>query len=375
MIAGGGVAALEAALALRALAGSRVSMTMVAPEDDFVYRPLRVREPFAGPEARHYDLAVLARGVGVDLKRDAFRAVDTVRRRVQTERGGQLRYDALLLAMGARMRPAFEHALTLDDRGLDEQMHGLVRDAEEGYVNKLAFISPDPSDWPLPMYELALMIRRRAWEMGEKTSVTIVTAESAPLALFGAAASEAVNDLLTEAGIVTITGTRCMTPRPNEVKLLPSGQTLSFDRVVAMPELIGPVTPGLPKRSEDAFIPIDSHCRVPGAEGVFAAGDATDFAVKHGGLAAQQADVAAASIAAMAGAAVEPVVLQPVIHGMLLGGRRPLYMTAYIGSEHGPGSESLPDSTVSDTPTWAPAEKIAARHLGPYLESFDRAGV
>jgi sulfide:quinone oxidoreductase len=46
LIAGGGVAALEATLALRALADERVAITLVAPESDFVYRPLAVAEPF-----------------------------------------------------------------------------------------------------------------------------------------------------------------------------------------------------------------------------------------------------------------------------------------------------------------------------------------
>ncbi len=36
LIAGGGVAALEATLALRTLAEERVAITLVAPESDFV---------------------------------------------------------------------------------------------------------------------------------------------------------------------------------------------------------------------------------------------------------------------------------------------------------------------------------------------------
>jgi hypothetical protein len=43
VIAGGGVAALEAALALRELTGERVRTTLLSPEPEFVYRPMRVQ--------------------------------------------------------------------------------------------------------------------------------------------------------------------------------------------------------------------------------------------------------------------------------------------------------------------------------------------
>jgi hypothetical protein len=58
LIAGGGVAALEATLALGALAKGWIAITVVASESDFVYRPLAVAEPFRvgevqGPNRDH----------------------------------------------------------------------------------------------------------------------------------------------------------------------------------------------------------------------------------------------------------------------------------------------------------------------------------
>jgi sulfide:quinone oxidoreductase len=369
VIAGGGVAGLEAGLALRELAGELVSTTLLARDPEFVYRPLRVREPFAGPSARRYRLDEIAKDIGMEFKQDAFKWLDPERRIVHTEAGEQLTYDALLLALGARLHPRFKHALTLDDRRLDEQLHGLIQDVEAGYIDKLAFIAPSQMAWPLPLYELALMTARRASEMNEDVSITIVTPEDAPLALFGSAVSEAVEQLLEQNGILTICSTHCETPEPGQVSLHPGERTLYVDRVIALPELFGPSTPGVPKRDGHGFIPIDVHCRVPGLEAVFAAGDATDFAVKHGGVAAQQADVAAESIAALAGAPVEPSMFHPVVHGILLGAHRPLYLSAHITGGHGSSSE------VSEEPTWSPATKIAARYLAPYLQSGDRAAV
>lgn len=367
LIAGAGVAGLEAALALRDLAGDRVSTTLLAPEPEFVYRPMRVREPFARPGARRYALDDIARDIGAELKPDAFKWLDPARHIVHTDGAEELSYDALLLALGAKLQPRFGHALTINDRRLDEQLHGLIQDVEAGYVRKLAFLIPTPAPWPLPIYELALMTARRAWEMNEDVSITIVTPEDAPLALFGNAVSDTITRLLEENGILTITSAHCETPQPGQVAIHPGTRTLHVDSVIALPELFGPATPGVPKSSANGFIPIDAHCRVPGLDCVYAAGDATDFAVKHGGIAAQQADTAAQAIAALAGAPVTPSKFHPVIRAILLGADKPLYLSAHITGGHGSSSQ------VSEKPAWSPPTKIAAKYLAPYLESRDRA--
>lgn len=367
LIAGGGTAALEATLALRELAAEHVVTTLLAPGPDFVYRPMRVREPFGGPSALHYPLAVFAHDVGVELKRDAFKWLDPSKRTVHTQGGEELRYDALLLAMGARLEARFRHAITLDDRRLDDQLHGLVQDIEAGYVHRLAFIATTPLAWPLPLYELALMTARRAYEMNEDASVVIVTPEDMPLAVFGEAASRAVQDLLDDARVRFVSSPHVQTLQPGEVTLHPSGERLRVDRIIALPDLVGPSTPGVPKCDGNGFISVDRQCRVRGLDGVFAAGDATNFPVKHGGVAAQQADIAAAGIAQLAGAQIAPHAWTPELHAVLLGGRVPLHLSAHITCRHGSSSVATTEDVTSSR------SKIAARYLGPYLESRDRA--
>ncbi|MGO9497903.1 MAG: FAD-dependent oxidoreductase [Solirubrobacteraceae bacterium] len=369
LIVGGGVAGLEAALALRELAGERVANTLLAPAAEFVYRPMRVREPFGYSAARRYPLDEICRDIGTDLVKDAFKWLDPDLRVVHTNAGEKLEYDALLLAPGAVSRPRFKHAITLDDSQLDEQLHGLIQDVEGGYVHKLAFISPTPMPWPLPLYELALMTARRAYDMNVDISVTLATPEDAPLALFGSEASAAVERLLEENGILFIPSAHCETPAPGELLLSPGSRRLYVDRVIALPELFGPSVPGVPLTAHNGFIPIDVHCKVVGLDRVYAAGDATDFAVKFGGIASQQADTAAEAIAALAGAPIEPKPFHPIIHGMLLGGKQPLYLTAHITGGHGSSSQATGIAAGS------PGAKIAAKHLAPYLESRDRAAL
>jgi len=369
LLVGGGVAGLEAALALRELAGERVTTTLLAPATEFVYRPMRVREPFGYSEARRYPLDDISRDIGFDLVRDAFKWLDPEGRAVHTEAGEKLEYDALLLAPGATLKPRFKHAVTLDDSRLDEQLHGLIQDVEGGYVHKLAFISPTPMPWPLPLYELALMTARRAYDMNVDMSVTLATPEDAPLAVFGSNVSEAVGKLLVDNGILFIPSAHCETPAAGRVSISPGSRELMVDRVVALPQLFGPSLPGVPLHAHNGFVPIDAHCKVIGIEHVYAAGDATDFPVKFGGIASQQADTAAEAMAALAGAAIEPTPFAPVLHGALLGGPRPLYLSAHVTGGHGSSSE------VSEAPTAAPPTKIVAKYLAPYLESRDQAAL
>jgi sulfide:quinone oxidoreductase len=369
LIVGGGVAALEAALALRELARDRVATTLLAPEKEFVYRPMRVREPFGYSVARSYSLEEIAPDIGAELVHDAFDRLDAERSVVHTEQGEEFTFDALLLAPGARLRPAFAHGVTIDDREIDEQLHGLIQDVEGGYVRSLAFVAPSPMSWPLPIYELALMTARRAYDMGIELAITIATPEDAPLAVFGASVSESLSRLLESRGIETILSAHSEVPKPGLVSIHPGGRTIRADRVVALPQLFGPSTPGVPGGARGGFIPIDKYCRVPNLERVWAAGDATDFPIKHGGIASQQADTAAEGIAALAGAAVEPKPFHPEIHAVLLGADKPLYLSAHVTGGHGSSSE------VSETPSWSPPGKIAAKYLAPYLESRDQAAV
>jgi sulfide:quinone oxidoreductase len=360
LIAGGGVAALETALALGDLAPDRTAVTVVAPNSEFFYRPMAVREPFAYGPAERYKLASIVGDAGARLVHGELASVDAAKQTVQIKAGESLGYGALLLAVGARAEPHYEHALTIDDRHLDETLEGLIQDVEGGYVRSIAFVSPGRMPWQLPLYELALMTAERAYDMDEELAVTIVSPEDRPLAIFGEAASEAVGGVLERAHIETINSAYCEIPRRGEVIINPGDRRLQVDRVVALPELYGPSVQGLPL-GENGFIRVDRFGRVPDAGPIYAAGDATEFPVKHGGLGAQQADAAAESIAALAGAQLTPEPFNPVIHGMLLTGEKPLYLTAHITGGQGSSSE------VSDTPTWSPPAKIYAKYLAQYL--------
>jgi len=365
VICGGGIAAVEGLLRLRRLLGDAVSITLLAPNDELRYRPLAVQEPFSRPGARRYPLRKIARSASAEWFQEALEWVDPEGQIAHTAEGRSVEYDALLLAVGARADVPYEHVTVFDDAHADDAYRGLVQDVEEGYTRSVALLVPEGPAWPLPVYELALMTAQRADSMGmEGIGVHVVTAEPAPLAAFGAGASEAVAELLESARVRIHLASSAEVPASRKLIVQPEGRELEPERIVAMPRLRGPGIRDVPA-DQDGFIPIDELTRVRGLEPrVFAAGDAANLLIKHGGVGAQMADTAAAGIAALAGAPVEVEPMRAVLRGVLYTGAEPLYLTARI-------EDGRVESEVARDRPWPADEKVVAEELGPFLRSLD----
>src|SRR6266511_2243570 len=233
LIAGGGVAALEAALALRELGEGRVSVEMLAPEPEFWYRPLAVAEPFDLGEVMHFDLVELAAAAGATFSPGALSAVDVGSRLAQTSVGSSVPYDVLLIACGAGPIPAVAGALTFRGPADTERMRTLLEEIVAGRVGRGAFVVPWGAVWSLPIYELALMTAAYLAERGlDRVELALVTPEEEPLQLFGRAGSEAVRELLEERGIALQTGSCPVELVDGELRLVPEG-TIAADRVCA----------------------------------------------------------------------------------------------------------------------------------------------
>lgn len=356
LIAGGGVAALETALGLQALASDRVEITLLAPDREFVYRALAVGEPFGhGPVLRR-ELAAIAQDRGFRLVPDAIDAVEPDTREATTKGGAALPYDHLVLALGAQPRIGVPGALTFRgprDAGRTAMALATLTLRAAPHV---VYAAPEGASWTLPLYELALMTARWARRRHAAVRVSIVTPEEAPLGVFGESASATVEALLAEAEIDVRCG-RIPGAFSHGRLDLDGGAALPASAVVALPQLQGPALKG-PPHDPNGFVAVDDLCRVRGAERVYAAGDMTSRTIKQGGLAAQQADVVAQAIAWAEGAAPAPAPYRPVLRGLLLTGETP----RYLRNDSERGSEA-----VTGEPPWWPAHKIASRHLGPYL--------
>jgi sulfide:quinone oxidoreductase len=359
LIAGGGVAALEAALALRSvLSGLELDIEMLTPSKRFVYRPLSVLEPFSHVPTWTLALADFAADQDVRLVDGTLAEVDPERQVAIAPSGAERRYDRLLVATGARPERWLEGAMLFRDAYDAQTLAELIEDAAELPLADLVFALPPGASWSLPLYELALMSARKLRELGAPTRVAIVTPEARPLELFGAAASDALAERLAQCGVTVLLGERVGSIE-DDVLELRDGRRLPADRVVVLPRVVGRPVRGLP-RTGDGFLPVDAFCRVEGVRSVFAAGDVANFAVKQGGLSCQQADTAASAIMSELGAPVAPEPFHPVLRGVLLSGEDPTYLRA-LGGE---GAAGEPPRASSP---WWPPTKIAGRHLGPYL--------
>ena len=366
LIAGGGVAALEAVLALRHLAEERVAIELLAPEPRFWYLPLAVVEPFGLGHVHGIELVDLARAAGANFTLSALASVDTDQHLARTMAGAEFAYDVLLVASGAKPVPAVPGAFTFRGPADSSALADLVARLAAGAFRHVAFGVPDRVTWPLPLYELALLTTAFLAGRGVRdVEFALVTPEDAPLALFGRAASTAVGRLLEERGVRVYARSYPISADDGMLTLAPSG-AIEADLVVALPRLRGEPIGGLP-HDADGFVPTDPSGRVRGVDDVFAAGDVTTFPVKQGGLAAQQAQAAAETIAAQAGAELTPQPFRPVLRGLLLTGAVPTYMRAELV---GGGGDT---SAVQTEPLWWPPGKIVGRHLAPFLSEW--AGV
>lgn len=365
LICGAGIAGVEALLRVRRLAGDAVQVTLLTPSDDLVYRPSSLLEPFTKTPASRYSIERIAADAGARWIRDALSWVDRTAQAVHTTGGRQLRYDALLLAVGGRERKPDPNVTTVTDHTSDHLYRSILEELASGVIRSLVLTEPTGPSWPLPLYELALLTAKRADDIGVQPRIAVVTENPAPLQSFGPEVGEVVTQLLFAAGISVYTRSQARVCGPGLVLLEPSGIELRPDRIVTLPTITGPDVHGIPGDAADRFLAVDAHCRIRDTGGrIFAAGDATDLRIKQGGLAAQQADTAAAGIAHLAGAAPSPAGLKPVMRGVLLTGGTPLYLTAHLIA----GSGWRPE--IHRQPPWNLEEAIVAEELGPYLAAF-----
>jgi sulfide:quinone oxidoreductase len=373
LIAGGGVAGLETLLALRAIAGDRLDVTVLAPGLKFVNPSMSVDSPFKPNRARGIRWDRICHDFGASWVRGELNHVEHLDRQAITRNGERLAFDRIVLAIGARPGDSIPRSLTsrsgsrtLTYCGIRDnpEFARVLHHVRDGRIKRLAFVKPVGATWPQPLYDLALMTA--AWSAGALSSalaLTFVTPEESPLGIFGKRVSAAARDLLEQAGVTLLTSSYAHLDRDGRLAIAPGGNRhIEVDQVVTEPRLVGPRMRGVPC-DRDGFIPTDGHGRVPGRPGVFAAGDATWFSVKQGGLAAQQADGVAEAVAASVGIEVQPREFRPVLRAVLLTGREPLYVRADISGGAGD------DSSVSEEALWWPPTKLAGRYLAPYLSN------
>jgi sulfide:quinone oxidoreductase len=370
LIAGGGVAGLEAALALRDLAGDRVEIEICSPRREFIYRPFAVGGPYGSAHVPSYSLEAIAERCGFEYTWSSVDSVDDRRKYVTTFDQERRFYDYLVIAPGAKHLWSLSGATMFWGLADEFDAEGVVRALGTRSLRHLVFAMPASHSWSLPLYELALLAQaRQSGEafMTRRTRLSIVTPEEAPLLVFGRGASDAVAALLAERDIEVITGTHPVGfDRQRSTLSVAPGKSISADGVISLPRMEGRRLDGVP-HDEQGFIATDEYGRIAQVEGIYAAGDITTFPVKQGGIAAQQADAVAEAIAADLGCEVDAKPFDPILRGVLWTGEGPRYLFGKLTGGHGEVS------TLTTEPPWPEQSgKIVSRYLTPFLTELNQ---
>jgi sulfide:quinone oxidoreductase len=360
LIAGGGVAAIEAALALQDRAGDRAEVTICSPRRNFVYRPYAVGVPYGVADVATYDLDRLAAAAGAKYRSDSIASVNREAHLAVTHDGESIPYGDLIVCPGAKLYWPVPGAITFWGIADERDVGKVMAEIRDGETHSVAFTMPAAESWALPLYELALLARAELDKTGDDAELTIVTPEDAPLQIFGRGVAEGMAELRAERRIKVIAGAHPVRFEHGELETVPTGR-IPFDKVISLPKLEGRRIRGVPHDVE-GFVHIDSYCRVLGSDHLYAAGDVTGFPVKQGGLATQQADIAAEAIAAGLGAPIEPREFDPVLRGVLWTGGETLYLEGWLTGGHGE------TSTMSEAAPWGTDRgKIVGRYLTEFL--------
>ena len=391
-IAGAGTAGLEALLEARAQLGDSVELVLISPDREFRYRPMSRDLPFQPAHERAVSIGDLVADVGARWLRDKVEVVRPAERSLLTRDGDQVSYDYLLLATGERstrpLRQGYLWRRGGDPRFLDR----ILLEVVNGIVHSVALVVPRGARWPLPAYELALVLGWTAGR-GAGATVSLLTAEPEPLAALGSLACATVMAELDAAGVEIYAGVELIDepelPPPTmsvaDVIIVPeraadqataligeptdparvragTGAAQKFDRLISLPVMLGPHIVGVPS-DPLGFVEVNESLKVYGSDRIWAAGGCIAAALEHSALSAQQADAAIAAIAqelsgeASSGTSAAPFELT----GLLLTGQR----------ERWQAKNPLGTEEPSTRCFWWPPGRAVGRRLAERIAALD----
>lgn len=308
LILGGGFGGVVAAERLAKTLGGEHRITLVSRKREFIFYPGLVRLAFGlcAPEDVSFDLSSAMLDRRIRFVEGEVALLDPHARRVTLSHGdveGELGYDYLIYALGRRLATEhvpgfFEHAHHLLTVEAALKFGKAVREFNGGH----AVIGYCPgARLTVPVYETAFALSRLLEERGmrESARITFVSPDSFNNALAGAAVADTLHTALNRHHIKSLPDFPIRQITASAV-LTDGGHSLGYDLLMLIPPFRGTgAVRGLGITDSHGYVLVDKALRVPGIEGMYAAGDAVSFGgPKMGHMAVRQAEVAAANVAA-----------------------------------------------------------------------------
>lgn len=290
--------------------GGHARITLVSDRDEFLFKPNTIYIPFGkDPQELTLSLADATSKRDIAFVKARVQDVDPATKTLVST-AGPIRYDHLMLATGASMRPEEipglkENANTIwtpsEMLRLRESFQRVVQEAGQGRRQRVLFIVPKNNKCAGPLYEMVMMLdtwlRRRDGTLRGQVAIEYATYEKGYIQAFG----PRLNDLVEkEFGLRGITGHKAVVLKsvePGKANF-EDGSSLPFDLCVSFPPYVASTRFSKLPSDDRGFVQADFATRqVQGHRDVYVVGDAGDFPVKQAFLALLQADAAAEQLA------------------------------------------------------------------------------
>ena len=310
-IIGAGFAALTAVIELRKH-DPEAEITLIAPKAELIYAPSLIWIPSRlrkGDDLR-IDLRNFFARQRVQFHAGRVTGLKDGGRIVVTE-NGEVSNDGLIIASGGRFikrLPGIEHAITLCE-GIDaaERIRDRIESMEGGTI-ALGF-GGNPNEPSAvrggPVFELMLGLDTMLRRQGRRDRFNLVFFNPAkrPGNRLGESAVDALLKRMAKLGIEARLGHKPV--RFEADKVVTEGEEFAADLILFMPGMTGPAWlegSDLPT-SPGGMIQANAHCKVPGFDNVYVAGDSgsfpgPDWAPKQAHMADLQAVAAAENLLA-----------------------------------------------------------------------------
>ncbi|MBS0204579.1 MAG: FAD-dependent oxidoreductase [Planctomycetes bacterium] len=309
LVLGGGFGGLEALFYLKYQLGDRADLTLVSDEPKFFFKPNTIYIPFGqAPEKFEVDLSRPLKKQSIHFVNSTVESVDPDKHAVIT-RSGNLNYDYLVIATGAKMRSKeipglYEHAITVwtpdDMLRLRDRIAWAKERAAGNNRTRFVFLIPPNNRCSGPLYEMVMMLDTHLRQSGCRDLVDLVyaTKEEAYIEAFGPRLNTVVADEFRTRNIEGHTGYVVTGIEPGMISFQ-NGEKLAYDVLVSFPPYVASTLFEQLPSTERGFIEVENDSRrVRGQDRIFAVGDAANFPIKQAFLALLQGDAAGDHVAA-----------------------------------------------------------------------------